>query len=76
MLRQKLSKSSKGVAWPIVHGLFSDSVYGGKIDTVQDLRKLQAYLNLVFAPGNFQVGGKAPVQRFQKQFGIVENNAY
>eukprot|EP00762_Andalucia_godoyi_P006467 ANDGO_02875.mRNA.1 Cytoplasmic dynein 2 heavy chain 1 len=42
------SSSPGGIDWKTIHGLFSSAVYGGRIDTPQDMRVLHAYLHSLF----------------------------
>ena len=44
----KRSRSSSNLDWETVHGLYSNAIYGGRVDDVHDIRILCSYLQEFF----------------------------
>ena len=44
----RLSRSSSSLDWPTIHGLYSNAIYGGRVDDVHDIRILISYLEEFF----------------------------
>jgi Dynein heavy chain AAA lid domain len=42
------STSNGGLDWDTVHGLMEDAIYGGRVESTQDMRLLTTYLKRYF----------------------------
>ena len=52
--------SSRGLKWDFIHGLFSNAIFGGRIDDPQDAKVLMSYLKDYF---NSRVISERPTQK-------------
>ena len=61
MIEQLLSRDTTNIDWELIHGLFANAIYGGRVDDVHDIRILTSYLQDMFqqeviAAGKKQLG--------------------
>ncbi len=53
------SSSSSALDWDTIHGLYSNAIYGGRVDDVHDIRILVSYLKDFFNPDVIAGSAKA-----------------
>ena len=46
----QISRKSSNLDWDTIHGLYSNAIYGGRVDDVHDIRILNSYLEEFFRP--------------------------
>ena len=47
-MNKSSSATSNSLDWDTVHGLMEDAIYGGRVESTQDMRVLTAYLKRYF----------------------------
>ena len=60
-----------GIKWDYVHGLYSNAIFGGRIDDVQDGKVLLSYLRDFFNP---RVISERPSQKLGDQITLISNS--
>lgn len=58
MIEQLLSRDTTNIDWELIHGLFANAIYGGRVDDVHDIRILTSYLQDMFQPEVIAAGKK------------------
>ena len=53
------SSSSSDVIWDYIHGLYSNAIYGGRVDDSHDVRILASYLEDIFNSDVLSGSGRA-----------------
>lgn len=71
----KMCKSGKP-QWDIIHGLFENAIYGGRIDDLQDILKLDTYLKNYFNDDILSSSGKMATRKLCSSFNLPASNQH
>ena len=68
--------SKSNFQWSVVHGLFEDAIYGGRIDDHQDILKIKTYLRSFFNDEVLSGHGKPALRKLCRLFDLPRTNEY